>query len=93
MKAFQPIKDSMGGGGPMPFVYLEKRAAEIWCKEHNEEWISYIPEEVEVRELTKEEGAVKSQLVQIRRDTSNDLIRARAMKKLNAEDKRVLGLS
>lgn len=83
----------MGGGGPMPFVYLEKRAAEIWCEEHNEEWTAYKPKEVEVRELTKEEGAVGGQLVQIRRDTSDETIRTRAMKKLNAEERRALGLS
>lgn len=77
----------------MPFVYLEKRAAEIWCEEHNEEWISYKPKEVEVRELTKDEGVVGGQLVQIRRDSSDETIRARAMKKLNAEERRALGLS
>lgn len=77
----------------MPFVYLEKRSAEIWCEEHNEEWTTYKPKEVEVRELTKKEGAVGGQLVQIRRDTSDGTVRARALRKLNAEEKRALGLS
>lgn len=92
MKAFQPIKDSMGGSGPMPFVYLEKRSAEIWCENNSEEWTSYKPQEVEVRELTQDEGVVGTMHVWIRRDTADTLIRLRALKKLNAEERRVLGV-
>lgn len=76
----------------MPFVYLDKRAAELWAKDHIEEWTDYKVKEVECRELTEQEGAVGSQLVQIRRDTAKDAIRARALSKLTKEEREALGL-
>jgi hypothetical protein len=92
MKAFQLIKDSMNKSGPMPFVYLDKRAAEIWANENKEEWTQYKMKEVEVREFNFEEGAVNGKLVEIRRDSAEDAIRQKALKKLNAEERRALGL-
>lgn len=76
----------------MPFVYLDKRAAELWAEDHKEEWVDYSVKSVEVRQLTEQEGAVGTQLVQIRRDTAKDAITAKAMKKLTAEERSVLGL-
>lgn len=92
MKAYQPIKDSMGGNGPMPFVYLEKRACEMWASENKEEWTDYTVKEVEVRELTADEGAVGTQLVRIRKDRAIDIVRAKALRKLTKEEREALGL-
>ena len=87
IKAFQPIKGTMGGGdGPMPFVYLDRRAAEIWVEGNKEDWTSYKIKEVDLRIFNNDEGAVGAQLVQIRRVSAIDLIRARAIKKLTSEE-------
>jgi hypothetical protein len=92
MKAYQIIRDSMGGSGPIPLVYLDKRAAEMWASANHQEWASYKVEEVELRELNDFEGAVGGQLVFICRDDSVTIIRDRALKKLTAEERSVLGL-
>lgn len=65
MKAFQPIKDSMGGSGPMPLVFLDEEDAKDWATDNKEEWTQYKVKEVEVRKITAREGAVGDQLVQI----------------------------
>lgn len=93
MKAFQLIKDSMGGGsGPMQIVFTELRSAQIWAEDNKEEWTGYAIKEVEVREFTSDEGAVGKQLVEIRRISARDLIRARALEKLTDEERAVIGL-
>ena len=92
MKAYQPIKDSMVGSGPMPLIFLNKRAAELWAKDHDEEWTNYKVKEVEYRMPTEEEGVVDGQLVQIHRERVEVMLRERALKKLTAEERRILGL-
>lgn len=92
MKAFQPIKDSMGGSGPMPLVFLEERSAEIWAEKNKDEWEQFKIKEVDVREFTHDEGAVGIQLVKIDRVKAIDLIKARAIKKLTKEEIHALGL-
>lgn len=92
IEAWQPYKDSMGGSGPMPFVFTEQRAAEIWAEDHKEEWTTYKVNKVLVRQFTRDEGAVKDQLVRIRHERSADLLKARAIKKLTDEERRALGL-
>ncbi len=92
MKVYQPIKDSMSGSGPMPFVFTEKRAAELWAEDAREEWTQYKVIPVDLREFNHDEGAVGSQLVQIRRMSAVDLLRARALKKWTAEECAALGI-
>jgi hypothetical protein len=92
MIAFQLVRNSMGGSGPLGIVYTEKRSAEIWAEVHAEDWVQYKVKEVEVREFNSNEGAVGDQLVQIHRDRAVDLIKARALTKLTAEERAALGL-
>ncbi len=93
MKAFQPIKSSISDEkGPMPIVFLEKRSAEIWAEDHNEDWTDYKVKEVDLREFTHDEGAVGQQLVKINRDKAIDLIKERAIRKLTDEERNALSL-
>ena len=66
----------------MPFVFLNKRAAELWASDHKEEWTDYKVKEVEYRMPTADEGVVGGQLVQIHRDSVEATLRERALKKL-----------
>ena len=76
----------------MPFVYTERRSAEIWADQNREEWAQYKVEEVDVRELTADEGAIGPQLVAIRRESADRAIQAMALKKLTEEEIQALGL-
>ena len=76
----------------MPFIFLNKRAAELWAKDHDEEWTNYKIKEVECRMPTDDEGVVDGQLVEIHRESVEVTLRERALKKLTAEERRILGL-
>jgi len=76
----------------MPFVFLNKRAADLWAGDHTEEWTNYKVKEVELRTPGPDEGVVGNQLVSIRRETVDETIRERALKKLTKEERHILGL-
>lgn len=81
-----------GGDEFSETAYAEKRTAELTAEELAEEWVSYVPTEVEVTLLNSKQGTFinpytkRKELVTISDDSSSNIIYRRAVKKLTSEE-------
>jgi hypothetical protein len=88
--------DSMGGPGLHDVVFADERVAKLKAQDMWEEWVDYIPQKVRATVLGRVKGIerceVNGRLFEFDRTSADDEVRSRGLAKLNAEEKRLLGL-
>lgn len=92
IKAWRLRQDNLSGSKFQNYVYVDERVARAKAESMAEEWQTYSVHEVVVRILSKQEGAVGNELVQIRHDTYTDYLKECGLRKLTKEERKALGV-
>jgi hypothetical protein len=91
--AYRLERNTMGGSTMEHVVYLKEDTAKLVLEDKpNEEFVNWRVYKVKVRRINETEGAVGHELVTISNEHACDVLRARALRKLTPEERKVLGL-